>query len=1331
MNTVGHGCPPSAGCCTGVARALRRSQLHIAALANAVWNVAALTVVCLLAACVLPVFIAAAENGQPGRGLSFEVRAVWGGGPVRPFAGTITVSDGSIEVVRNLSVQDDSVGSLRRQGNSEVTIQPHSPSSFGGADLLLKGHADSELRFQWQEPNGASQPEPIRMKLSELLDQRVLKQLDAHGTRLAIERQVHDRIRASVNHGRAILSPGERCSLTVEGYRNDIAAGEYRINVRLIDGTTNRAVAHYQRDVDVNEEGSFAPQTFNEIELPARPGVYCFDIGVQRRRLINSFINAIATADRKVEIVVVDNKPPVSAACAWVALDSIYPAGESWWDSVGKFRVPSVKTLTPLVSYTAKAIGSAEHKRRLVGGAEWFVLETGAWQAFPLPIKEAGLPHRVTIKVPGDRAQKLAFSIQENGSPGDASSLRLDSGLVIQADAVGRTQDAEHELIFWPKTALPYLLVLNTDPIKEAAIAEVSLEVAPAGLTSQAAAPTSPGPSRLAAIYFDKPLLAENFGARRRTDNKGQRELDTWRTAFEASTRLAEYTQWSGHNAAVLTVATQGGACYPSQVLNPSSKFDSGTFLSDGSSDGIKDLAELVCREFDRRGLKLILAVELDGPLAELMRFNESDPAQGSLFQVDREGNIHASQDKPDARRVTRYNPLDPRVQTVLARVNQELLERYGEHPSFAGIQINLSDRCHFSFAGDCWGYDAPSLARFQRSIGAPLPTDMRQRDQLLSGALRLNFLTERSHELAKFYSRLADDVVKKRSDAKLLISPAKLLADAPSSENFAEVESKPLTPSEVLLGCGIDCALIAADKNICLLRPEIDSPMRAPVARAWAYQLAADVQLDAAFSGSTPGAIIQQTPTGFRLPDFDKVSPFGSDKSRTWLFPHTNRAGDAARRAIVSRIFHSDAQVLATGGWMALMGQEAATRPALSVLKQLPPVVMDDLTCDKASATVRVRRTEYAGKTYLQLINNASWSEAVVIALQSKSETTLKLLDESIEQQPRAVAAGQPTTLELALPPYSLAGVCIDGDNITIKSLTSKPEEGTGEKLERRLSDLQTSIDRAGELNEQQTLGLRGSDFETWNANGEPLGWTVSTHPTTSVSEERELPRSGAACVRIENKSNGAVTAWIQSDRIAIPSTGRLALEVWVRSAPGLAQPNVRLSLVGRERDGKRFQRWHDFVPASAGGSQIPIDWGRRPLVLLVPDVPNEELSELHVAIDLVGPGRLWVDDVRVYGMYLHPDEQVHLLGQMYLAKEQLRKGDFTLADQLLESFWACFLSSCLTTAPPSPAPIEKAVTKEAKLPATAAGSQPAWRAPSQPRRNQWQESLRQRWQR
>lgn len=1303
--------------------------------------------------------------------VDIEVRAVWGGGPVRSFAGSIALAEGSLEVVRNLSIQDDAVAAVLSNGRSEVAIRSNSPANFGGVDLHIKGKLDTQLKFEFREPGSSQPPQTVQVSLKQLLSGRAQFAIDARGSKLAIERPLHDRVRVKLNGGQSILQLGDAANLSVDGYRTGLAAGDYRVNVRLLESGSDRSLVQQNQDITVDDKGSFATANFTGITLPESPGVYSLDVTLVRRRLINSLMSGSSIPNRRIEFVVAPSRDPLpqskqTSLTEWQPVSQIYPAGVSWWDSLGKFRIPTALSMAPLVAQVARPFSSGDHQRQMLGNRECMVLATGAWQAFPMAIDQIGRPHRVSIQVPADGSQKLVFSVHEPSQASDAPSLRLDTGMLVEAGITTVDGITTHQMLFWPKQAHSYFLVMNADSHHQAILAEVNLEMATNGLSPTTSIGTVVDETtRISSLYLDKPLLAENFCAMRRVE--GSRELDSWETVWQSSERLAQYTAWSGHNAATVTVATQGGAIYPSQVWNSTHKFDSGTFLTDGSSPEIKDWVELICCQFDQRGLKLILALDVEGPLGELERAETekatADPAVLiPRYQVDLEGHVakaNYDEPSPEARKHTLYNPLDSRVQTVLMRMVSEVAQRYGKHACFAGVQINLSERSHFNFAGDAWGYDEESLARFERNMGSALPKDASERAKLLRGPLRLAFLNDRAEQLRSFYTKLAKDIAARSPGSRLVINPTKLVAMPPATENFLLAASQSLTASDLLLANGVDCRALSAVEQVMMLRPEADSPLRVPASRAWSYRLAADNQLDAMFAGQSAGAIIQQLPTSFRLPDYDKVNPYGNGKARTWLFPQAVTSGDAARRSLSNRLYYADVQHLTSGGWLVPIGQEDMVRPLVLAYRQFPAVVMRDLAPSGVSSTLRVRRIEQAGKTYLQFVNAASWSESVDIRFKSSTDAAVAAFGCLAGQDgqlsdvgdtdvagdithKKNIRAGQPEGMQFTVAAYGVVGVCIEAERVELLNIASSPPKELSSRMETRLSNLQKLIDRAGELNEQQTLGLRGGDFETWESNSMPLGWTVSTHPSTSVTKDHELPRSGAACVRLENRSESNATVWIQSDRIAIPATGRLALEVWVRTLPGRTQPTVRLSLVGRYRDGKRFQRWHEFASMSepdpeqkpgassaSKQSRLPIDWGNRPLVLLVPDVPNEELSELRAAVDVVGQGTLWVDDVRVYGMYLHPDEKVHLSGQMFMARQQMRQGDYALADQMLGSFWSNFLSTYLPVDQPN-APAEGSRANEARLP-TRGATGPAWRKPNSPRVNQWQESLKNRWQR
>jgi len=250
------------------------------------------------------------------------------------------------------------------------------------------------------------------------------------------------------------------------------------------------------------------------------------------------------------------------------------------------------------------------------------------------------------------------------------------------------------------------------------------------------------------------------------------------------------------------------------------------------------------------------------------------------------------------------------------------------------------------------------------------------------------------------------------------------------------------------------------------------------------------------------------------------------------------------------------------------------------------------------------------------------------------------------------------------------------------------------------------------------------GGDFENWVDDLRPFGWTVSSLPQVTIRQEKSLPHSGASCVVIENNNQSQVSAWIQSEKIRIPESGRLVVNAWVRAPSAGNQPHVlRLSLIGRTRDGRRYQRSHQFG-TQPNASDVAIDWGKRPVMLFVTDLPSAELSELHVAFDLVGPGKVWVDDIQALEAYLSPDERIQIRGQIFLAKEKLRDNNAFPAEQVLNSHLARYLAS-IKSKPTMQTPVN---TQQFVEPEKATSGN-RWNN-SPPILQQLRESMRERWQ-
>jgi hypothetical protein len=154
-------------------------------------------------------------------------------------------------------------------------------------------------------------------------------------------------------------------------------------------------------------------------------------------------------------------------------------------------------------------------------------------------------------------------------------------------------------------------------------------------------------------------------------------------------------------------------------------------------------------------------------------------------------------------------------------------------------------------------------------------------------------------------------------------------------------------------------------------------------------------------------------------------------------------------------------------------------------------------------------------------------------------------------------------------------------------------------------------------------------------------------------------------------------VPAWIQSQKFAPPRTGRLQIEVWMRCPTIESTTKVRVSLFGRNSNGERYESSKVFGGSNADPAlRIANDWGPRPALLDVGDIPIEEVDEVFVSIELLGTGSVWIDDVKVRQSWLHPSELRYMNSRLLLAEKELENNHLLAAYQLLESDWGRYLN-------------------------------------------------------
>ena len=511
----------------------------------------------------------------------------------------------------------------------------------------------------------------------------------------------------------------------------------------------------------------------------------------------------------------------------------------------------------------------------------------------------------------------------------------LDSGLDRSAEAVtwgGAASMQRHRLIFWPRTGSPLLLLTNGREHEPATYGKIRVlaggEHLPPALPGHSA-PTE----RLLAAYLDRPLIPENFSAEQCLDSWSGRSLDDWRTFYQGGTRLIEYLNHAGYNGLMLSVLADGSTIYPSKLLMPTPRYDTGAFFMTAQDPVRKDVLEMLLRLIDREELRLIPAVEFAAPLPELEALRRAGGADAQGIEwIGREGTPWCASSPPQRGLAPYYNVLHPRVQEAMLAVLRELAERYARHPSFAGMAVRLSADGYAQLPGPDWGLDDATIAQFERDTKLVLPGEGPQRFAQRSAFLaqpanRPAWLEWRAAQLGKFYRRAADELATLRPGSRLYLAGAGMLGGAE-----LEAELRPALPrrsnvADALLSVGIDGRYLQDDASrIVLLRLERVRSEANLGTRAADIEISQMGDFDRYFqTAGTPGSLFFHQPSEIHVPSFDQRGPF--QPSYAWLVSQPVPAGEQNRRRFVHSLATLDAQVMIDGGWLLPMGQEEATR--------------------------------------------------------------------------------------------------------------------------------------------------------------------------------------------------------------------------------------------------------------------------------------------------------------------------------------------------------------------------------------------------------------------
>lgn len=553
-----------------------------------------------------------------------RVRVAWGDGEPRAWQGGIEVGGGEARELVPLSTdpRNNDAVQLAPHGVQITQVEAVTQNAF---DVTLVGEPDAQVSIRL-----ADRPEapPIFRKLGELLTTPVDEALDDRGNRLIIQRNPNDAIRLKHEYQELIFTPQSQLKFAATFAAPDIQPGtSLDLKLELLRGRSGEVVwSSGEQRLAVPIDA--LPQYAAEIPLPADEGVYTVRIRVaQPAGFVPEFLrrNApAAIAERTFSVVVLDEVPSIGPSSGRLTIGpqvlQIDPATPKWWERLPKWanvaRIPKLSP-GPRGSGPAKIVsGAVELPPRTAAGK-------AAWQAYPLPLSQAGKPYVVELELPRG-ADAIGVALYDINALGESVPLGAGALFAPTSDVRGETNAPRRvQKLFWPTTTSPLLVVSNAQPNGAVQFGKIRvLAVEPAANATPLAT------QRLVALDLENRDLAAAFGASRAIAPGYL--YDDWQTNWEVAERIAQTVELSGHNGAVVTVAGFGGATYPSTVLASGERADNSAWAAGVVDAGRKDFLRLLLAHFDRRGLRLVPHVRLQAGLnvqlaAEAQAFSKAE----------------------------------------------------------------------------------------------------------------------------------------------------------------------------------------------------------------------------------------------------------------------------------------------------------------------------------------------------------------------------------------------------------------------------------------------------------------------------------------------------------------------------------------------------------------------------------------------------------------------------------------------------------------------------------------------------------------------------------
>ena len=1273
--------------------------------------------------------LAWADGGEP----PVAIRVTWGGGKAVAWSGSIRLigfpdSSGAPAAPaappdwRILSADPLATATMHADSNA-IVIHEERGLDLNGVEVLVADWRRARLTVELVPKSGRDKPMRVDVAVADLIVAPVQQSLDADGNRLTIRRAPGDELRVVLDEAApAIHRPGDTIRLTVHPLLARMAtATEPELRLRLkrsADGAELRAQSKVLEAIpeETARAAGPAPQPFAPVPLavalPEQEGAYDIELELVERGGLR-WSRSVAT--RTIQVVAVaDAAPKEPVGGDWRVVYELDPGSPKLLERLRRLpgvsmpsmgmpsvpmpkmplpsfslpkvplptpslpnvplpnvpvpKMPSVNSMVPGLSGLLSMGHSTLDSHPL--GAMLKLPPAGvepAWEGIALVSAEPGKPHLVEIEYPLDQDALVGVRVLEQ--PAGVVRATGGSGFEVrrpQLPTGAASKLGVHRFVFWPHTRTPLVLVANLSPRSAASFGRVRILSGPARVAG-AADLTQRGSSRRVLMHLPTADFS-SFGAVDRGGREASRSVADWDALLGSVRRSAEWASAQGAAGAVLGVYADGAAIWPSSLTQAAPRWGSGGSF-DGTGDAVpKDMLDLVCRIYARERLRLVPAVVCNGavPALEALAAREGEPA--GILCVGRDGRLHPG---GEGARKVRYNILDPRVQDVVERLVSELADRTSSSAAVDGIAILLSHDGWLHVPGVAWGLDDTTFGRFIAAAGQeaavlagpvlpgvdPNGRRFEGRAALVEGPLREQWLTWREGEVAAFYGRLADAVAARKNSWSLYVTPTTLFVEGELAARFRPTLLVNPPDADVMRSIALDTGRITAHDRIVYVAPHVHAATDDVVERGLVHQANHSLPLlRAAAQAARRGAVFVEQPAAIDVKSVVPHGPFATTTTAPVAVPAVASGADACR-PLAESLVASDIEVVFDMG-LAHRQIDDDDRRRQRAIEVLPAERLD--LVDQAPAPLVVRTKTGESGTWVTMVNaSASACRAAVCCDQAPPS--------AVDAATRVALPVAPTgEVMIDLDAWETKTIVVDGERRIVAARPSFAPD-MQEQLARLLADLAR---RRSALEAAMPIAvLDNPNFELPQLGVLVPGWELLEPKRGSLALVSGRPDDGGRGARFASV-NGLAT--LRSNPFPPPATGRISIALWVRVAAGDDQPPLRIAIEGIEDD-REFYR---FAPVGRGPGAMPVssDWSQ--FVLQIDDLPTRGIESLRVRLDLLGPGGIEIDDVRVFDLAFDESQRVQLTKQLAIAEERLAAGDLGGCLIQLEGYWPRFLA-------------------------------------------------------